>query len=348
MNRPKEAEDDWRKAVELLTRLKDEQPAVPIYRQELARGLNELGIFLASGDRGAEAEKAWGQVLDLQGQLIADFPGNPVYREEMAKYHGNVGILYAQGNRLVQAEKSYRQAIALLEELEKANPDVVVYAKDLIEPYANLIALRTAVGGGADEVEKDWRRLAALKGRLADAYPKAADLQSDLGATLGELAGLPRAGGKAKAREYLEEAVRRQRIAVELSPQEAGYRRRLCGHSLALAQTLLELNHPAEAAGALADLVQSAPAGWTDYHLAAACLGRCAGLAEKDETLPAAKREELARAYGDRAVELLRQGIAQGYKDGDYLKTAVEFQPLRSRDDFKKLVAELEKKRNSP
>ena len=169
MNRPAEAEADWRTAWDLLRQLTKEQPAVPLYRQELASGLDELGIFLASKDRRPEAEKAWGEALALQEQLTADFPKNPVYREALAKYHGNLGVLYAQSDRFVQAEKSYRKNIALIEELAAANPDALVYQQDLIGPYTNLIQLLTLVGARPEELEACRRRLAECNEKITAA-----------------------------------------------------------------------------------------------------------------------------------------------------------------------------------
>ncbi len=281
--RPQEAEKDLRLAAELLSQLKDEQPTVPVYRLELARVLNDLGIFLASNDRGPEAEKTWNQALELQAHLIADFPGNPVYRQEAANYHGNMGVLFSQGGRLVQAEQSYRQAVGQLESLAKASPDVPVYWQDLIDPYTNLISLLTVTGASSDEIEEAWRRLVALREKLAAAYPKTAGLQSDLGVALGGLAGLKRSGVKPdEARQLLEEAVRRQRNAAELT--------------------------------------------------------------QKDEKLPSAERKKRLNTYADRAIVLVRQAVSQGSVTADALQKAADFEPLRSRDDFKKIVAELQKK----
>ena len=120
---------------------------------------------------------------------MREFPNTPVYRQEAANYHGNLGVLYSQGGRLVQAEKSYREAAAELEELVKASPDVPVYWQNLISPYSNLISLITVTGAQPDEIEKNWRRLVELKQKLADAYPKTAQLQSDLGLSLAGFAG---------------------------------------------------------------------------------------------------------------------------------------------------------------
>ena len=218
----------------LLTQLTEEQPAVPVYRKELASSLEEFGIFLASHDRKPEAEKTMAQALALQEKLSADFPKNDAYREGLAKLHGNVGVLHAQSGRLVQAERSYRKNIAIIEDLARANPAVLVYEQDLIGPYTNLIHLLTAAGAPTDELDKCWRRLVSCYEKLTAAYPAAADLQSDLGAALESLAGLPRGEGRPEARDHLQEAVRRQRIALKLSPENASYRQRLCSHLLAL------------------------------------------------------------------------------------------------------------------
>jgi tetratricopeptide (TPR) repeat protein len=282
-NHRQEAEKDLREGADLLTRLKDEQPAVPVYRLELARALNDLGIFLASGGRGSDAEKAWGQALAVQEKLVEDFPKNAVYRQELANTHSNLGVLYSQGGRHTQAERSYRQAVEQLEELVKSNPDVTVYVQDLIESYTNLISSLTLTGAPSEEVEKDWRRLVELREKLVVIYPKTAELQSELGLALGGLAGLSRSGVKAaEARQLLDEAVRRQQTAADLT--------------------------------------------------------------EKEEKLSAAEREKRVNGYADRAIGLIRQAVAHGLPDADALQRAADFEPLRSRDDFKKIAAELRKK----
>jgi hypothetical protein len=41
-------------------------------------------------------------------------------------------------------------------------------------------------------------------------------------------------------------------------------------------------------------------------------------------------------------VEALRQAVAKGYKDATNLKKDLDLDPLRARDDFQKLLAEVE------
>jgi hypothetical protein len=58
--------------------------------------------------------------------------------------------------------------------------------------------------------------------------------------------------------------------------------------------------------------------------------------------LPDVQRQELAQSYGDRALQALRQAVAKGYKDPALMKKDTDLDPLRQRDDFKKLLAEVE------
>src|SRR5262249_11648194 len=72
----------------------------------------------------------------------------------------------------------------------------------------------------------------------------------------------------------------------------------------------------------------------------------CSAAAAHDARLPAAEREDLADRYGRRAVELLRKAQAAGYfQDPGRLarmKDNKDLDPIRSRPDFRKLLAELD------
>ncbi|HKI36902.1 MAG TPA: protein kinase [Gemmataceae bacterium] len=58
--------------------------------------------------------------------------------------------------------------------------------------------------------------------------------------------------------------------------------------------------------------------------------------------VPLADKPETKEKYAARAVALLRQAIAKGYKDAAHVKTDSDLDALRPRDDFKKLLADLE------
>jgi hypothetical protein len=178
---------------------------------------------------------------------------------------------------------------------------------------------------------------------LAADFPGVPDYQADLANTLEALAELAR-GRKdcTAARRLLEEAEPHLRKALEANPRDPVYRAVFCDIRRELAATLLELGEHAGAAEAAADLARVAadPAG--DACKAAGFLSRCIPLAEKDAKLPEARRKELAKSYADRAMEALRQAVAKGYKDAAQMKKDPDLDPLRGRDDFQKLLAEVD------
>ena len=71
---------------------------------------------------------------------------------------------------------------------------------------------------------------------------------------------------------------------------------------------------------------------------AARFLCRCAGLAREDRSIPAANRDSLAQSYADRSMHALSSASQSGFRDSDDLKTSRLYDPLRGRDDFRRLV----------
>jgi hypothetical protein len=64
----------------------------------------------------------------------------------------------------------------------------------------------------------------------------------------------------------------------------------------------------------------------------------------KHDKLDATQRKEAAQLYGDAAMKLLRDAVSKGYMGVAHMKKDTELDPLRQRDDFQQLVAELEGK----
>ena len=49
-----------------------------------------------------------------------------------------------------------------------------------------------------------------------------------------------------------------------------------------------------------------------------------------------------AAAEADRAMAWLKQAVAAGYNDAEHMKTDADLDALRDREDFQKLLADLE------
>jgi hypothetical protein len=99
----------------------------------------------------------------------------------------------------------------------------------------------------------------------------------------------------------------------------------------------LSLAHSGEHARAAAEVEEltSAPSTAQDFlSFAAGVLGIAAGKVQD---------ARLAEQYATRAVALLRRAVEGGYKDLDHVKKDPRFDALRQRDDFKKLLEDLQK-----
>jgi hypothetical protein len=73
-------------------------------------------------------------------------------------------------------------------------------------------------------------------------------------------------------------------------------------------------------------------------------LASCIPIVQKDDHLDAAKRQATVQFYGDEAMKMLKDAVAKGYKDALHMRKDKDLDALRERDDFKKLLAELEEK----
>jgi hypothetical protein len=61
-------------------------------------------------------------------------------------------------------------------------------------------------------------------------------------------------------------------------------------------------------------------------------------------SLASAKIAEKNKEYADRAMELLQKAVKAGWNDAKHTVKDTDLDPLRDREDFKKLLADLEKK----
>jgi tetratricopeptide (TPR) repeat protein len=321
MGKGPEAEQQFRQALVLQERLAVEFPAVPEYRLDLALSHLNLGTLLRDQGKGPEAEEHFRQALALQEKLATDFPAVPEYSQELATSHHNLGYLLAGLGKRVEAEQHFRQALALREKLAAEFRDVLKYQVDLGGSLGHFGFLVSASGRPSDSLvwfDKAIRTLSAVYERdrrllVARQYLR----NSHQG----------RATAYDRLRRYAEALPDWDR-AIELSPpqEQPGFR-------AVRATTRVNAGLVAEAVAEVAALTQMAHwnAGqWYDF----ACV----------YALASGKNTNKKQEYADRAVELLHQAVKAGWKDAAHMKKDTDLDSLRGREDFQKLLRELEKK----
>jgi tetratricopeptide (TPR) repeat protein len=335
--RPREAGAAYADARALQRRLAADFPGVPLYRQDLARCSNNLGALLRDTGRPREAEAAFRDAVALQKPLAADFPDVPAYRVELARSHHNLGVVLSVTGRPREAEAAFREARSVQQALAADFPTVPQYRQDLAQTHVNLGVLQKDAGRPR-EAETSYREALDIQRRLAGDFP-AVPHRAELGNTLDRLAELAR-GRKdhAAACRLLDEARPHLQAALDANPRHPYYRVAFCQNRHLLAATLVDLGEHGRAAEAAADLARVAFYPVEDSYNAACFLSGCIPLAEHDALLPESRRKELAKDYGDRAVEALRQAIANGFKDAANMQKDTDLDPLRGRPDFRKLL----------
>jgi tetratricopeptide (TPR) repeat protein len=320
-----EAEAAYRQALALQERLTADFPAVPAYRLELASSYNSLGVLLRDLRKWAAAESACRQALALRERLAADFPAMPLYRQELASSHNNLGMLLAALGKRAEAEAAYRQALALRERLAAEFPTVPDYAVGLGANYCNFGNLVREGGQPAESLAWYTKAIGTLQPVLATEPRLVTARQFLRNAHGGRAQALGRLG---RADEAIADW--QQALTWNDNPQSTAIFQR----GLALAQVRAG---QADKAVALAEELARSPQAAANTLYDCACVCALAAGASKDAAT--------AERHAARAIGLLRDAIAKGYKDAAHIKQDTDLDALRKRDDFQKLLAELKAKK---
>ncbi len=360
------ARADYETARDLLKKLAEQYPAVPAYQHDLAGTQSDLVDLLAGQGQRDAARVEYEKLRDLRKKLVEQYPNVPEYQQDLARTHNNLGILLLVQGQRDAALAEYEKARDLRKKLTEQYPDVPLNQQQLARTHNNLGLLLRDMG------RRVAARLEAEKARdlyktLAEQFPAVPDYQIDLGGSYcnlgkadcddGQLEASLTWFGKAiatlepvhraeprdlNARQFLRksflgrataydaltrhaEAIKDWDRVIELSsPVEQGSMR--AGRAI----SRLQAGQVVEAVAEVAELTKREgwPAEqWYDF----------AGV----YSVASGKIAERKQEYADRAMDLLRRAVKAGYKDGAHMAKDADLDPLRDRDDFKMLLAEL-------
>ena len=315
-------------------------------RQRHARAAGRVGLIEYRLGRKVESERAYRIATEEYASLVVDFPAVPEYRLDLAASHNSLGLLLAGLGKRPEAEEQYHTALAIQVKLAADFPDIPTYRQELARSHNDLGAVLVDLDK-RPEAEKQYRLALAIREKLAADFPTLPAYRQDLAASHNNqgnlLVGL---GKRPEAGEQYRNALAiREKLAADF-PALPAYRRDLARTRGSLGQLLAELGKRPEAGEqyrrALAiqeKLAADFPAvpeyrsaiSETSYNVACVCAITSSTLADK-------KQE-----YADRAMEMLQKAVNAGYKDATLMAKNTDLDPLRDRDDFKKLLAELAK-----
>jgi serine/threonine protein kinase len=339
--RLKEAESAQVEALTIRKQLAAAFPGRPILRRALASSHNNLGWLLHSTGRVEKAKSAFRDAVAAQKQAVASFPDRPEFRMQLAKYLVNLGNLLRDEGLLKDAEAVYGEALPIQKHLVAVFPSRPEFREELATGHNNVgILLRDK--GLLKDAEGAQAEALAIQKQLAAEFPESGDYRNAVAGTLFNLANVAgRRRDFAAARRFLDEAFPHHQAALQGNPQRLDYRWYYRNSLRELARTCAGRG---DRPGALAAATKGHDLGWdppVDAYFAASMLAQCMPVVEKDDKLAAAGRQAGIAFYGDLAMAMLRDAVAKGYKNADQMKTDKDLHPLREREDFKTVLAEL-------
>jgi serine/threonine protein kinase len=320
-----EAETTIGQALAVRKGLVKDFPRILPYRHGLAGDLNELGFVRFRQGKYPEAEEAFRQAVELKGKLVAEAGAIPQFRRALAQGYYNLGNSRREQQKYAEAETAYHQALAHQAKLVEEFREAAKYKSDMATTQFQLGKL-FLLQHQPDEALRWYDKALAL---LQPLYQQAHDdvaVRDPLRWTSWD---------RALALETLQrwpEALADWDRAVELAPPADRPRVRF-----GRARAWVKAGKTAEAVADAADLTKDAATPSARCVLAA-CI-----FAQASATATEADQRE---AYAGQALALLRRAQAAGFfKDPaqvELLKQDPDLDPLRPREDFQKLVAELE------
>src|SRR5262249_8746566 len=145
----------FQKSRDVLERLVEDHPAESLYRLELSRCHDNLGLILGSKNRWGEAEAAFRQALAVQDQWVGDLP--PAFQLERASILVNLAERLYLGGRLEEAKPLFEQARVLVAGLSaefRAEPE----SRQQLGECANVLSMSLLKTGQPVEAEAVCRQ----------------------------------------------------------------------------------------------------------------------------------------------------------------------------------------------
>jgi tetratricopeptide (TPR) repeat protein len=225
----------------------------------------------------------------------------------------------------------HQRALEIRERLCRDHPSVLEHQSDLALTFVNMGELLSKTAQ-PDKAMESYRRAESIFERLSRHSPSTPDYKSGLGVCLHNMAEVEMSSGQWKqARDRLESAIAQQRSALAVLPGHPLYQLFLRGHLLNQAKAQRAMGQPEESLRSARELAILAHGNPSELYNAACALA---------SIIPNAGESE-RQALATEAVQILKEAAAAGWNDAGKASRDPDLAPLRDRDDFRRLLAEM-------
>jgi eukaryotic-like serine/threonine-protein kinase len=298
---------------------------LPPDHPDTLQSMNSLAISYQTVGRYAEAVKLHEETLALKKAKLG--PDHPDTLQSM----NNLAACYELLGRYIDALKLFEATLALQKaKLGPDHPDTLMSMNNLAESYS-------ALGRQAEALKLREETLALRKAKLGPDHPFTLNSMNYLAESYSAL------GRQAEALKLREETLALRK--AKLGPDHPDTLAIMAG----VAKSLVAVHRGAEALPVIREatarcekLKRTDPVSL--YNAACFRAVTATVLRAADRSASAAHE---ADAEADRAIDWLKQAVAAGYKDAASMKQNSDLDSLRGREDFTKLLANLERAKQS-
>ncbi len=264
-------------------------------------------------------------------------------RATLAECRWRLGWLLFSASRYDEALSLYRLACADLEALAAA-PGATAELRRSLADTVSLIGSLLDDTGKTSEAEAELRQNLAFCQKLADDNPTVPDYRADVALALENLGDVARMlGRETEARDDYERTIALHERLVAEHPARTLYRSHLAWSFRGRGLARLAMGDPA---GAAADARRRSSCSKSFRRGRARTGGRRPAATRCSLVWPASTARRCRPPRGTPRPtgrwRCLRKAVGMGYRDAAF-RTESTLDPLRQREDFKELLAELEK-----
>jgi serine/threonine protein kinase/tetratricopeptide (TPR) repeat protein len=332
LRKPVESEKHYKQEIEVYRALVKDYPESARYLSELTYGFNNLGNLYTELLRLDEAVRMYGDAMEIRKKLVAERPGVPEFRRDLAMTYVALGGVYRMGQQPKKAEPLLLKGLELHEKLAGDYSKVLTYQQDVAMACGDMGQFYRVNNQAQEAIKFYDRSIARLKELLAPDENRGEVRRFLVNAHWWK-------GETLYGLEKYEASLKELDLALETDRGQSRYG--------ILAVRSCCLTHVGQYKKAAADAIEAlarddVPAD-TLYNFACG-LALAMVASEKDDKLPPAERTKLQETWALKAMEALERCNKAGYFRNqnfyENLQQDPDLNPLRKREDFKRLLKE--------
>jgi tetratricopeptide (TPR) repeat protein len=301
----------------------------------LSRTLYSLGYSHTHARHLDEALSVFRRAHEIRERLARDHPEIPQYREDLAATLRIMGGCYSLLGKTAEAMEAYKKGRVLLERQILADPADLT-SRSSLAVIINNVGIHQLEQGRPDQALPSFQRNLAIHQDLVKSDPTNAHYRqmlayahSNVGTAQFQLARFQDA-----LQAYRDALAFHEALALAY-PGRPMFQNDLIRIHAMLAEARAATGRTSEARADIQEaerILGQVPMPGLDALVR---------LASAYAMLSASVDTDERRAFGDRAMAILRRAVAAGWDGADDLRNAPAFAPLRSRADFQRLLMDL-------